>query len=202
MKKLNMKQFKGGPGNIFLMALFFLFTIFIVLRLADFSHRTENISYSAFLKKLETNQVQAVEVTGSEIRGLYRDGRTRFETVIPNSPKIWDLLKEHNVETNIAPAGGDFSFWQFIYLLPFLLTLIGIWYLFRQSRNSGGNGGNIFSMSKSKAKMFMPSQIKVNFDSVAGATEAKRKSQILSIFSKILISISDLEPNSLEVYYW
>ena len=170
-----MKQFKGGPGNIFLMALFFLFTIFIVLRLADFSHRTENISYSAFLKKLETNQVQAVEVTGSEIRGLYRDGRTRFETVIPNSPKIWDLLKEHNVETNIAPAGGDFSFWQFIYLLPFLLTLIGIWYLFRQSRNSGGNGGNIFSMSKSKAKMFMPSQIKVNFDSVAGATEAKEE---------------------------
>jgi cell division protease FtsH len=30
-------------------------------------------------------------------------------------------------------------------------------------------------MSKSKAKMFMPSQIKVNFDSVAGATEAKEE---------------------------
>ena len=65
MKKLNMKQFKGGPGNVFLIALFFLFTILIVLKLADFSHQTENISYSTFLKKLETNQVKAVEVTGS-----------------------------------------------------------------------------------------------------------------------------------------
>ncbi len=74
-------------------------------------------------------------MTGNEIRGIYRDGRTRFETVIPNSPKIWDLLKEHNVETNIATA-GDFGFWQFLYFLPFLLTLAALWYFFRQSRNS------------------------------------------------------------------
>ena len=75
----------------------------------------------------------------------------------------------------ILHPGGDFGFWQFLYFLPFLLTLVGLWYFFRQSRNSGGNGGNIFSMSKSKAKMFMPSQIKVNFDSVAGAAEAKEE---------------------------
>ncbi|MBA2307301.1 ATP-dependent zinc metalloprotease FtsH, partial [Candidatus Dependentiae bacterium] len=49
------------------------------------------------------------------------------------------------------------------------------WYFFRQSRTSGGNGGNIFGMSKSKEKMFMPSQIKVNFNSVAGAVEAKEQ---------------------------
>ena len=175
MKKLNIKQFKGGPGNLFLVALFLTLTLLAVLKLADFSHKTESISYSMFLKKLELNQVQAVEVTGSEIRGVYRDGRTRFETIIPNSPKIWDLLKEHNVETNISTGSSDFGFWQFLYFLPFLLTLAALWYFFRQSRNSGGNGGNIFSMSKSKAKMFMPSQIKVNFDSVAGAAEAKEE---------------------------
>ncbi len=174
MKKINIKQFRGGPGNVFLVALFLALTLLAVLKLADFSHRTENISYSAFLKKLEQNQIKAVEVTGNEVRGVYRDGRTRFEAVIPNSPKIWDLLKEHNVETNIAPA-GDFGFWQFLYLLSFLFTLGALWYFFRQSRSSGGNGGNIFSMSKSKAKMFMPTQIKVNFDSVAGATEAKEE---------------------------
>ncbi len=184
MKKINIKQFKGGPGNLFLIALFLALTLLAVLKLADFSHKTENISYSTFLKKLELNQVQAVEVNGSEVRGIYRDGRTRFETVVPNTPKLWDTLKERNVETNIATSGGDLSLWQFLYLLPFLLTIGGIWYFFRQSRNSGGNGGNIFSMSKSKAKMFMPAQIKVNFDSVAGAVEAKEELADLIDFLK------------------
>ena len=35
--------------------------------------------------------------------------------------------------------------------------------------------GNIFSMGKSRAKMFMPSTIKENFNSVAGADEAKEE---------------------------
>ena len=174
MKKLNLKSFKGGPGNLFLVVLFLALTLLAVLKLADFSHQTESISYSNFLKKLEANQIKSVEVTGNEIRGIYRDGRNRFETIIPNSPKIWDLLKEHNVDTNIS-SPGDFGIWQFLYFLPFLLTLAALWFVFRQSRNSGGNGGNIFSMSKSKAKMFMPAQIKVNFETVAGATEAKEE---------------------------
>jgi len=106
MKKINIKQFKGGPGNVLLVALFLGLTLLAVLKLADFSQRTENISYSTFMKKLENNQVQAVEVTGSEVRGIYRDGMTRFETVVPNTPKLWEFLKEYNVETNIAGSGG------------------------------------------------------------------------------------------------
>ena len=85
------------------------------------------------------------------------------------------MLKEYSVETNVARGSSDMSLWQFLYLLPFLLGIGGLWFFFRQSRNSGGNGGNIFTMSKSKAKMFMPSQIKVNFNSVAGAAEAKEE---------------------------
>ncbi len=177
MKKINIKQFKGGPGNILLVAVFLALTLLAVLKLADFSQKTENISYTTFMKKLENNQVQAVEVTGSEVRGIYRDGRTRFETVVPNTPnpKLWEMLKEYNVETNVVGSGGSMGGWQFLYLFPILLMLGAVWYFFRQSRSNSGGGGNIFNMSKSKAKMFMPSQIKVNFDSVAGAVEAKEE---------------------------
>lgn len=175
MKKINMKQFKGGPGNILLVAVLLGLTFLAVLKLADFSQKTENISYSTFAKKLENDQVQAVSVDGSEVRGIYRDGRTRFETVVPNTPQFWESLKEHNVETSINGSGSSFGFLQLLYLLPLLLMLGAVWYFFRQSRSNSGGGGNIFSMSKSKAKMFMPSQIKVNFDSVAGAVEAKEE---------------------------
>lgn len=182
MKRINIKQFKGGPGNLLLVALFLALTFLAVLKLADFSHKTENITYSAFLKKLESGQIQSVEVggtgsradIGSGIRGRYKTG-IGFETIAPVTPKMWELLREHQVETSVARGTSDMSLWQFLYLLPFLFAIGGIWFFFRQSRNSGGNGGNIFTMSKSKAKMFMPSQIKVNFNSVAGAGEAKEE---------------------------
>ena len=45
------------------------------------------------------------------------------------------------------------------------------------ARNAGANGGggNIFTMGKSGARMFLPSSIKENFNSVAGADEAKEE---------------------------
>ena len=58
------------------------------------------------------------------------------------------------------------------------LILVG-WFIYRQAKNigsgNGGGAGNIFSMGKSRAKMFMPSTIKENFNSVAGAAEAKEE---------------------------
>ena len=175
MKKINMKQFKG-PGNILLVAAFLSMALLAVHKLADFSQRTENISYSTFVKKLENNQIQSVEVTGSEVRGTYRGGGNSFETKVPNTPQVWDMLSKHNVETNIGTEGGGSGLWSILFLLLMTFGIVGIifWY-FRQSRNNGGAGGNIFSMSKSKARMFMPSQIKTNFDSVAGCVEAKEE---------------------------
>jgi cell division protease FtsH len=175
MKKININNFKGGPGNLLLIAVFLLGTLLAVFKLAELNRATESIKYSTFLKKIEANQVHAIEATDKELRGIYKDG-TRFETVIPKNPKIWDTLREHGVEISIvSPGSADFGLWSLLYLLPFAAMGLFIWYFFRQSRNSGGNGGNIFSMSKSKAKMFMPSQIKVTFDSVAGAVEAKEE---------------------------
>ena len=175
MKKVNFNQFKGGPGNFFLGVLLFGIALLAALRLADFSHKIESINYSTFLRKVEANQVKKIIVNGSEVKGLGRDGKS-FEVIVPQIPKLWDVLKEHNVETTVVSSGsGEFSLWQLIYLIPFLILLGTAWYFFRQSRSSGGNGGNIFGMSKSKAKMFMPSQIKVNFNSVAGAVEAKEE---------------------------
>ncbi|MBA2306854.1 ATP-dependent metallopeptidase FtsH/Yme1/Tma family protein, partial [Candidatus Dependentiae bacterium] len=175
MKKLNFNQFKGGPGNFLLGMLLFGIALLAALRLAEVSHKIESINYSTFLKRVEANQVEKVVVSGSEVKGITRDGRNRFEVIVPQTPKLWDILKEHNVETTVVSSGGEFSFWQLLYLIPFLMLLGVAWYFFRQSRSSGGNGGNIFGMTKSKAKMFMPSQIKVNFNSVAGAVEAKEE---------------------------
>lgn len=171
-KKLS---FKGGPKNI-LLALFIFFACILVLsKLNEYTRQVSNINYSAFLKRVEAGDVKTVAISGQDVFGAFKNG-TKFETVIPYTPQNWDILKKYDVDVTVANQSSQTSFWYFLPLLSFLLTLLVIWYLVRQARNSsggGGSGGNVFSMGKSKAKMFLPSTIKETFDSVAGAAEAK-----------------------------
>lgn len=68
--------------------------------------------------------------------------------------------------------GGDILGW----ILP-ILILVGAWFFIMRmmSKNSGGAGGQIFNIGKSKAKLFDQgaSSININFSDVAGLEEAK-----------------------------
>jgi len=177
MKKRKKSPFKGGPRNFIVAAAIFVIVIFVLTRLNDMTRNVKKVNYSAFLKMVERDQVKKVSVSGQDVTGELKDG-SKFSTVVAYNPKNWDMLKKHDVEVEVSNPAAGFNFW---YLLPFLsliLTLFFIWYLMRQARGgSGGSGGssNIFSMGKSRAKMFMPSTIKENFNSVAGAAEAKEE---------------------------
>jgi len=67
--------------------------------------------------------------------------------------------------------GGELLGW----LLP-IAVLIGAWFLIMRmmSKNSGGAGGQIFNIGKSKAQLFDKStSVSINFNDVAGLEEAK-----------------------------
>lgn len=175
MKKINMKNFKTGPTNVLVVAAILLGILLMLLRLTNITRMTQEIPYSTFEKKVKNNQVKLVRIIGSEVVGIYNDGALKFETRIPaNDPKIWDLLREHNVEIAIGSNSSDFSFWHLLFLLSLIVPALIAWWVFRAARNSNGNS-NIFGMNRSKAKKILPSQIKTNFDSVAGAVEAKEE---------------------------
>ncbi len=72
------------------------------------------------------------------------------------------------------------------FILPFVL-LIGVWIFMmrRMSGGSGGGGGQIFSIGKSKAKLFdEKTDIKVTFENVAGLEGAKEEIQEIVEFLK------------------
>jgi ATP-dependent metalloprotease FtsH len=63
----------------------------------------------------------------------------------------------------------------FSYLIPIIL-LIGIWFLIMRlmNRGSGGGGGQIFNIGKSKAQLFdKDTMVNITFNDVAGLEEAK-----------------------------
>ena len=169
-------SFNAGPKNFVFLVILLVIAVMGMTWLTDSARQTKFIPYSKFLNLVETNQIKAVQVDGQELYGKLNDNTTHFETVIPqNDPKIWEMLKEHVVDYSLNNPANQFNFWHILLLLGLILTPLTIWYLFRQSRSSNGGGGNIFGMSKSRAKMFLPSTIKDNFDSVAGVEEAKEE---------------------------
>ena len=174
---MNKKKFNrtSGPRNLVIMACLLGASLILLTKLTDMTQDIEKIAFSDFLDKVQAGQVAEVKFYGQDVLGKLKEGG-KFETVAANYAKIWDLLREQKVLFTVDNSASKASyFWYFILLLLPLVSLAGVWYSLRQGRgnsNSSGGGG-IFSMGKSKAKLFMPATIKENFNSVAGANEAK-----------------------------
>ncbi len=176
----------GGPKNIFIATIIFLACLLALHQLTDNSRNIQVMPYSTYVTKVEQGQVSKVYITGQDVRGQLKDG-TLFETVILSNQNDEALLRLHKVEIVVGHPSTAFALW---YILPFLSLLLilmaAAWFFMRGSREGSGGGGssNIFTMGKSKAKLFMPSSIKENFNSVAGAAEAKEELQDVVDFLK------------------
>ncbi|MEX0671817.1 MAG: ATP-dependent zinc metalloprotease FtsH [Candidatus Babeliales bacterium] len=165
----------NSPRNIIILIALFLISVGVMMRLTEYTQNITGISYSEFIQKVEGGLVKSVTVSGNDAFGYFKDGK-RFETVIADTPKNWEILKTHNVDISVTSQSNGMNLWYILVLLSLVLMPLGFWFFVRQSKGgSGGGGPGIFTMGKSKAKMFMPSTIKENFDSVAGAREAKEE---------------------------
>ena len=187
MSKKNKNQFfQGGPANLLLLAVIFLAGIVLLAELTKRTRESKNLVYSDFIQKVEQNQVKEIHITGQDVNGTLTDG-SLFETTIVSNPNDLDLLKKHNVKISVSNPGNTNMLW---YLMPFISLLIAIgiaaWFFIRQTRGGNNNNGNntIFTMGKSRARLYMPSAIKETFDSVAGAVEAKEELKDIVEFLK------------------
>ncbi|MGV3279062.1 ATP-dependent zinc metalloprotease FtsH [Rickettsiales bacterium LUAb2] len=144
----------------------------------NFNQASTEITYSAFLDKLNSNQVKSVTMIGNVIDGKDSKGAS-FKTVYPvNDNTIINNLKEHKVSIDVKRLDGDsggYGFATWIYILIFIGI---IWFIFsrnnKNSQSGGAAGGSgPFSFGRSKAKMISPKDGKVTFEDVAGVKEAK-----------------------------
>ena len=160
----------GNARNIaFWLVLFLLiFALFSMFNPNDGLQNRE-ISYSEFVKAVESDTINAVTLDGEQVR-FRMDGKD-FVAIKPVDATVTDLLIANDVAVT-AEKQETSSFQGFILsLIPFLL-LIGVWIYFMNRMQGGGKGGAM-GFGKSKAKLLTEKQGRVTFDDVAGIDEAK-----------------------------
>ena len=123
--------------------------------------------------------------------GVKQTGKTpTVSTEYPSVDKVEELLasetEKGNLKGSVSYEQDTDYFWGiFVNLLPFLL-LVGIW-MFAMRRMGGGGGGanNVFSVGKSKARLFENGAgLNITFKDVAGQEGAKQEVQEIVAFLK------------------
>ncbi|MCD1620234.1 ATP-dependent zinc metalloprotease FtsH [Salipiger manganoxidans] len=134
--------------------------------------QSREISYSDFVKAVDSQSVSTVTIDGEQIRYRGNDGND-YVTVKPEDAQLTDMLIDKGVTVR-AEQQEQSGFQAFLLsLLPFLL-LIGVWIYFMNRMQGGGKGGAM-GFGKSKAKLLTEKHGRVTFDDVAGIDEAKEE---------------------------
>ena len=142
---------------------------------------TQEVPYSAFLRYVENGQVSAVEIEDQNLITFATRNNTTATTRIPyDDDMLMETLKENNVQVTGTVRG--ISFLQVILqLLPWIIFIGFTVMLWRQTR---GANGNVMAFSKSRAKEYMETDVKISFEDVAGQKEAKYELQEVVEFLK------------------
>jgi cell division protease FtsH len=135
------------------------------------------IAYSEFVAQLKEGNVEEIAVSADAIQGTFRkplaNGRKQFVTTRID-PQLARDLEQYDVKF-AGVIQSTFLKDLLGWVVPTLL-FVGIWlFLMRRMQERGGFGGGLLSIGKSKAKVYVETDVKVTFEDVAGVDEAKQE---------------------------
>jgi cell division protease FtsH len=134
--------------------------------------QSNEVSYSDFVRAVESGGVSNVTLDGEQVRFRTADGVDAV-SIKPEDAEITNLLIDNNVPMQARPQQQS-GFQTFLMSLLPIVLLIGVWIYFMNRMQGGGKGGAM-GFGKSKAKMLTEKHGRVTFDDVAGIDEAKEE---------------------------
>lgn len=167
-------MFKDKRNSLFLM--FFLFAMFFWMQSMWFqAKRIENISYSEFDSLLKSKGVDNLIISEKLIRGEFKElhnGKKEFVTVRVE-PELAKTLEGSGV-TYTREVESTFLRDILSWVVPALIFFALWMYISRRMLEKGG-AGSLMSVGKSRAKLYVETDVKIRFEDVAGVDESKEE---------------------------
>src|SRR3989440_9875910 len=155
------------------------------------SGQTINLSYTSFLQQVQQGHVKDVTLSGNAVSGDFKTplrqpqsgtvnttvAYSQFTSFVPETgdPNLLPLLEKSSVQVTAQPV--QTPWWQtaltiLLNALPILL-LVYFGYMALRSVRQSQQGGGIFGVGRSRAKLYNEERPPTTFADVAGADEAK-----------------------------
>ena len=206
-KKPNQKNFKVSPYIIYGVIILIFIAINYTTGGATFSEplKTTSSKFNTFLENGEVEKVIVFNKTDAEVYLTAKALTDAKHKIVskdmmqkPNKGPHYtidigndEIFQKRLEEAVVQGKLKDFNFapksnWSeiLINLLPIIL-IIGIWLFIMRRMNGAGGGGQIFSIGKSKARLFdEKNDVKTTFVDVAGLEGAKEEIQEIVEFLK------------------
>jgi cell division protease FtsH len=154
-----------------------------------------NLPYTGFLQQVQQGHVKDVTLTGNAVSGDFKTplrqppsappsgsgnntvAYSQFTSYVPETgdPNLIALLEKYSVQVTAQPV--QIPWWQtaltiLLNALPILL-LVYFGYMALRSVRQSQQGGGIFGVGRSRAKLYNEERPSTTFADVAGADEAK-----------------------------
>lgn len=188
---MDTRKNKGISGAGLLVLVVFLFAVLWFTNM--FENQSDRLTWSEFQTLVTGDNVDSISViqnknvpTGHveiKLKKKDKDGKQVRYLYVSDINEVQDYLKENKLDYDMADVPQDTLFSTTI--LPVLLTLAGVMFIFMMMNRQGGNAGSkAMSFGKSRAKLSTDSDKKVTFDHVAGLKEEKEELEEIVDFLK------------------
>ena len=166
---------------------------------------SSEIRYDKFIKIVQDEKVKEVEIVPKslviDVNGTYtqtvkgKEETTKFSVVIPRTETELDslvsLLDENGTQITVVNEAQRNQFLNIILgILPYVLLIAGMFFLFRMMSNTAGGNSKAFEFGNSRAKLEKNS--KTHFSDVAGMDEEKEEVKELVDFLKTPKKFADM----------
>lgn len=173
---------------------------FISMLFAGPTSSTEELSYTAFMQKVENKEIKSVnlgkdtliaipvkqpEAKQSNINPIYgevKPPQLQYKVLIPENSDVLAKLEANNVDVSATKAGESGSMFGLGSSILTILLVVGFFLLIIKSIQAGG--AQAMSFGKSRAKMLMDNKVKTTFDDVAGIDEERKELEEIVDFLK------------------
>ncbi len=177
---IKIERIEIGPGNLIRWALSLLLMYMVVTTILSFfvGGSVKKVPISELVSAVKEEKVEEVTVMDNEILAKLKNENQTLVSSKENDISMTEMFQRDGVDIskiklNVENRNG----WKAVGEIFTLLLSVGLPILFLLwmfNRQGNAQGGGIFGMGKSTAKLFIKGKQNIKFKNVAGVEEAKR----------------------------